>query len=131
VPSQKIDLSPIRNELSTLQKNANDLNSSYARALTNVNAASATKLADVNRILYRTERAMIVDPGLPGRTWYRHRIYAPGRYTGYAVKTLPGVREAIEAGKPDEAREQITQLVHVLQALNEEVAQAASLLGQL
>jgi N-acetylated-alpha-linked acidic dipeptidase len=129
MPSQKIDLTPIRNELSTLQQNAGDLNASYARALSN--HSSLAKAADINRILYRTERAMIVDPGLPGRAWYRHRIYAPGRYTGYAVKTLPGVREAIEAGKPDEAREQITQLLHVLQALNEEVAQAASLLGQI
>ena len=39
-----------------------------------------------------------IDPGLPGRPWYRHRIYAPGMYTGYEAKTLPGIREAVEAG---------------------------------
>lgn len=131
MPQQKIDFSAIRTQLTNLQRNANDLNTAYSRALPNLAAASAPKLAEVNRMLYRTERTMIVDPGLPGRPWYRHRIYAPGRYTGYAVKTLPGVREAIEAGKPDEAREQIAQLAQVLRSLNEQVAAATALLGQL
>ena len=50
---------------------------------------------------------MILPEGLPRRPWYRHAIYAPGFYTGYGVKTVPGVREAIEERKWDEAREQI------------------------
>ena len=44
----------------------------------------------------KTERALGPKEGLPGRPWYRHQIYAPGFYTGYGVKTLPAVREAIE-----------------------------------
>jgi hypothetical protein len=50
-------------------------------------------------------------------------------YTGYAVKTLPGIREAVEAGKPDEAEQQAKQVVDVLRKLNDQVEQAAKLLG--
>ena len=50
---------------------------------------------------------MITDRGLPRRPWFKHQIYAPGFYTGYGVKTLPGIREAIEQHKWDEAGEQI------------------------
>ena len=49
----------------------------------------------------------MVDGGLPKRPWYRHTIYAPGYYTGYGVKTLPGIREAIEQRNWKEAQEQI------------------------
>jgi len=55
------------------------------------------KLVHVNRLLYTSERVLTLPEGLPGREWYRHQIYAPGFYTGYGVKTLPRVREAIEA----------------------------------
>ncbi len=54
-------------------------------------------LTQVNRQLYLSERTLTAADGLPGRPWYRHQIYAPGFYTGYGVKTLPRVREAIEA----------------------------------
>ncbi len=61
----------------------------------------------VNRLLYTSERNLIDERGLPGRPWFRHHIYAPGFYTGYGVKTLPGVREAIEERRWDEVDEQI------------------------
>jgi N-acetylated-alpha-linked acidic dipeptidase len=57
--------------------------------------------------LMQTERAMISNPGLPRRPWFKHQIYAPGFYTGYGVKTLPAVREAIEQRNWTEAEEQI------------------------
>ena len=68
---------------------------------------------------------------MPGRPWYRHLIYAPGVYTGYAAKTLPGIREAVEAGKTDEAREQAGRVVQVLGALNDQITQATAVLGRL
>ena len=49
--------------------------------------------------LIRTERTLTLPDGLSGRPWFRHQIYAPGFYTGYGVKTLPGVREAIDTLK--------------------------------
>ena len=74
---------------------------------------------------------LTLDPGLPGRPWYRHRIYAPGVYTGYAPKTLPGIREAVEAGKSDEARLQAGQVVEVLRALDDQIKQATQLMSEL
>jgi N-acetylated-alpha-linked acidic dipeptidase len=127
----KVDLTAVRNQLARLQTSATDLNAAYTRASPNLGSAAPAKLAALNSILFRTERALTLDPGLPGRPWYRHLIYAPGVYTGYAAKTLPGVREAVEAGKPDEAREQAARVVQVLGALNEEIAQATLLLSQL
>ena len=62
----------------------------------------------------RLERALSRNEGLPGRPWYRHHVYAPGFYTGYGVKTLPGVREAIEQRKWAEANAQVVILAGVL-----------------
>jgi N-acetylated-alpha-linked acidic dipeptidase len=128
---QKLDLAAVRAEIARLQKTAGDLDAAYVRALPNLGTVPTEKLAALNSILFRTERALTIDPGLPGRPWYRHRIYAPGVYTGYDVKTLPGIREAVEAGKPDEAREQAAQVVQVLHALNDQISAAAGILGQL
>ena len=61
----------------------------------------------VNQALYKAEQQLLSDNGLPRRPWYRHSIYAPGFYTGYGVKTLPGIREAIEQRNWKEAQEQI------------------------
>jgi N-acetylated-alpha-linked acidic dipeptidase len=127
----KPDLTAVRNQLTRLQSTATDLNAAYARALPNLGSAPPAKLAALNGILFRTERALALDPGLPGRPWYRHLIYAPGVYTGYAAKTLPGIREAVEAGKADEAREQAARVAQVLNTLNDQITQAALILSQL
>ena len=49
----------------------------------------------------------MIETGLPRRSWYKHSLYAPGFYTGYGVKTMPGIREAIEQRNWKEAQEQI------------------------
>jgi N-acetylated-alpha-linked acidic dipeptidase len=75
-----------------------------------------------------SERLLLNQDGLPRRPWYRHLIYAPGFYTGYGSKTLPGVREGIEERHYSEAEKEITR---VAKALNDEAAlveQAAVLL---
>jgi N-acetylated-alpha-linked acidic dipeptidase len=129
--ARKPDLTAVRGELTRLQKTAVDLNAAYSRVLPGLGSAPPAKLADLNRILFLTERALTMDNGLPGRPWYRHLIYAPGVYTGYAAKTLPGIREAVEAGKPDQARKQAARVVQVLGALNDRLTQATGLLSQL
>jgi N-acetylated-alpha-linked acidic dipeptidase len=132
---QKPYLAGVRTEVARLQKTAAALNvalnDAEIRVLPSLAPASQDTLVALNRILFRTERSLTIDPGLPGRPWYRHRIYAPGRYTGYDAKTLPGIREAVEAGKPDEAREQAGQVVQVLRTLNDQMTEAAKLLRQL
>jgi N-acetylated-alpha-linked acidic dipeptidase len=66
--------------------------------------------AKLNRVLLNTERAMLIPEGLPNRPWFRHAIYAPGVYTGYAAVVIPGVNEAIDAGDLERARQQIAVL---------------------
>jgi N-acetylated-alpha-linked acidic dipeptidase len=119
---RKADLSKVRAEVAQLAK---------SHAQPKLAGAAPEKLGPLNQILFHSERDLTLDPGLPGRPWFRHRIYAPGMYTGYAVKTLPGVREAVEAGKPDEAEQQAKQVVEVLHKLNDQIEQASKLLGAL
>src|SRR6185503_7740635 len=78
-------------------------------------AASAAALARMNRALIMAERDLVEPAGLPDRPWYRHVIYAPGLYTGYGVKTIPGVREAVDAGNYPRASEQAAHVIGALQ----------------
>ena len=73
----------------------------------------------VNAMLKDVERTMTSAEGLPKRPWYRHLLYAPGFYTGYSVKTMPGVREAIEERSYAEAE---AEVVRVAKALDREAA---------
>ncbi|HEY6899941.1 MAG TPA: transferrin receptor-like dimerization domain-containing protein [Puia sp.] len=68
---------------------------------------SGSRADAVNQALYKAEQQLLSNNGLPRRPWYRHAIYAPGFYTGYGVKTLPGIREAIEQRNWKEAQDQI------------------------
>jgi N-acetylated-alpha-linked acidic dipeptidase len=65
--------------------------------LLNIQKNPPQDLARLNQVLMATERALLVEKGLPSRPWFRHTIYAPGQYTGYAAVVIPGVNEAIEA----------------------------------
>ena len=77
-------------------------------------AASSADLAAINRRLMMAERDLIEPAGLPDRPWYRHVVYAPGLYTGYGVKTIPGVREAVDAGNYTRAAEQAQIVIRAL-----------------
>jgi N-acetylated-alpha-linked acidic dipeptidase len=72
-------------------------------------------IAALNHRLMMTERDLIEPAGLPDRPWYRHLIYAPGLYTGYGVKTIPGVREAVDADNYQRAAEQAAIFIRALQ----------------
>ena len=95
-----LELAPLENAVARLQKSAREFD--------------AKKPHD-DRTVMRLEQALTRDEGLPGRPWYRHHVYAPGFYTGYGVKTLPGVREAIEQRKWADANAQIVILAGVLE----------------
>jgi len=75
--------------------------------------------AQLNRLLSQTERALLLPSGLPNRPWFRHSVYAPGEYTGYAAVVIPGVNEAIDAGDRQRATQ---QLAHLTDALNRAAA---------
>ena len=78
-------------------------------------APDTAALAALNHRLMMAERDLIEPAGLPDRPWYRHVIYAPGLYTGYGVKTIPGVREAVDAGNYTRAAEQAAIVIRALQ----------------
>ena len=71
--------------------------------------------ARLNHALLGAERALLVPEGLPHRPWFRHAIYAPGEYTGYAAVVIPGVNEALDKGDVDRARQQMAVLAAALE----------------
>lgn len=85
---------------------------------------SAQEILD--RILLGSERALTRPGGLPYRPWFKHQIYAPGLYTGYGVKTLPAVREALEQRDWKQAQEQIVLVGETIQELSREIDRAAT-----
>ena len=76
--------------------------------------AASGDLAKLNLILRQTETALISEQGLPNRPWFRHTIYAPGEYTGYAAVVIPGVNEAVAAKDQQRAAQQLTVLTQAL-----------------
>ncbi len=82
----------------------------------------------LNALLMSTERLMTRDEGLPRRPWFKHMIYAPGFYTGYGVKTLPGVREGIEEKHYDEAEAYASKIADSLERVSGALEQATALL---
>jgi len=112
------NFAPLKNALARLQDSAD----AYQRLA----ASGAPASAHQNYLLYTSERELIREEGLTGRPWYKHHIYAPGFYTGYGVKTIPGVREAIEqrqyaqvAGQIEIAAEVLMSLTYRLDELTE------------
>jgi N-acetylated-alpha-linked acidic dipeptidase len=119
-----IEFAKLDNALAKLKKSAQ----AYDAALGSINTASPQQLAQVNAILTTADRALLDPKGLPGRPWYTSLIYAPGLQTGYGVKTLPGVREAIENKKWDEANQYAAMTAAVLDNYADRIAKAAAAL---
>ncbi len=72
-------------------------------------------VARLNQGLLNAERALLVSQGLPNRPWFRHVIYAPGVYTGYAAVVIPGVNEALDKGDAERVRQQLAVLTAALE----------------
>ncbi len=107
IPSVKsdvpyLDFSPLQNALHQLENSVERVNILFRNNI----SSNSVSLA-FNQLLYRAEQQLLTETGLPRRPWYKHSIYAPGAYTGYGVKTLPGIREAIEQRNWNEAQQQI------------------------
>lgn len=119
-----LNFAPLENALVLLEKSA----AGYAQASSKMTTLPAEKLAQLNQILYKTERVLINEEGLPRRPWYKHQIYAPGFYTGYGVKTLPMIREAIEQKNWAEAESGIQRVSDALKSFSIEIDKATALL---
>jgi N-acetylated-alpha-linked acidic dipeptidase len=128
VPAQKppvpyLNFAPLENANARLRASVQAL-SAAAKA-----PIAPARRVELDRIYAGVERSLTRTEGLPGRPWYRHFVYAPGQYTGYGVKTFPGVREAIELRRWDEAQQQIGVLADVLNACASELDRATVLIA--
>jgi N-acetylated-alpha-linked acidic dipeptidase len=83
-------------------------------------------LRKINDALMQTERALIDERGLQGRAWFKHQIYAPGFYTGYAALPLPDLRQAIEDGRAAEANEAAARITAAIRRAIEVLKQGRS-----
>jgi len=130
-----LDLTAVGRALDQLD----DAAAAWERAYTRVDPLTVAAVAqrpeafgELNRLLYTTERTLVDSAGLPERAWFRHLLYAPGFYTGYGVKTMPGIREAVE-DVPDlaVAQRETARAAAALEAYAAQVMDAAAMLASL
>jgi N-acetylated-alpha-linked acidic dipeptidase len=107
-----LEFAPLRNAAALLAASADRFET--ARTAAEARGLAPALRNELNGFLRGFERRLTRDEGLPGRSWYKHQLYAPGLYTGYGVKTLPAIREAIELRKWDEANAQIALVAALL-----------------
>ena len=127
VPAVKDDVpylnfAPLQNALTKLNKSAARFRKASAGK-----SLSKDQQVRLDEILFKSERSLTDSNGLPRRDWFRHEIYAPGFYTGYGVKTLPGIREAIEQRNWKEAAEEIGIVANIIDGFAAQIDKAAGL----
>ena len=124
-PVPQFDFKPLEDATERLKKSA----AAYDAALAEKGAAlSAKAKGDLTKLTIATEETMAPEIGLPGRPWFRNVVYAPGRFTGYGAKTLPGVREAIEEERWDDATQYIGVTAKALQAYADKLDEGVKLM---
>lgn len=124
-PVPYLNFSELDNSLMQLKT----LAESYQKMMAGGTQLPVEKQNQLNEILFKAERSLISEKGLPRRPWYKHEIYAPGFYTGYGVKTLPAIREAIEQRNWKEAQQAIDIVSKTMENYNAEVKAADALLS--
>ena len=125
-----LNFAPMQNAADSLARSADH----YRQALLHKQAAlgesDAETLRALNQRLIGSERKLTNDDGLPRRPWYKHLLYAPGVYSGYGVKTVPGVREGIEQKRYAEADQEIARVARALEEESALIDSAAEMLEQ-
>ena len=117
-PVPYFNFAPLRNALARLE--------SAAASFEEAAGTGGVSSEEINRLLYTSERLLTRDAGLEGREWYKHHIYAPGFYTGYGVKTIPGVREAIEQREYEKVGPQIAIAAAVIESMADRIETLAA-----
>ena len=125
-PAPQLNFAPLLNALDSLTHAATRYEKAYGRSVSEGRVANAKA---VNDRLIQAERALTSTEGLKNRSWYVHMLYAPGFYTGYGVKTIPGVREAIEQGQWQDADREIARAAAAIEREATLVSNLASALG--
>ncbi|MBT5072617.1 MAG: folate hydrolase, partial [Kordiimonadaceae bacterium] len=124
-----INLSPMQNSVNRLKSSATAFDAAYNKLAMSGYDMSSRDINKLDMLMYQVEAKLIRPEGLPRRPWYRHHVYAPGYYTGYGVKTLPGVREGIEEAKWSETQEQMAKLAEVLNDYAAQLEEATALMN--
>jgi N-acetylated-alpha-linked acidic dipeptidase len=124
-----LNFAPLENADAALSRSAERFDKALEAREKDGLAVDPQTLAEVNALLIQSERKLTSDAGLPGRPWYKHQIYAPGAYTGYGVKTLPGVREAMEQEDWKLAEQEVPVVAKVLEDEAALIDAATGLLG--
>jgi N-acetylated-alpha-linked acidic dipeptidase len=119
-----LNFAELDNAVVKLEQSAKAFDKEYARLAASNDPAAKAARDRVNATLAILEQSLMDTRGLPGREWYQHMIYAPGVHTGYGVKTLPGIREAIEERRWDEANQYIGVVSHALNAYSSRMDRA-------
>jgi len=127
-PVPPLDFAPLDAVIARLKASARAYDAAYAQLQSGTLKLDAGHRAQLNALLQGMEQKLTDARGLPGRDWYRHFVYAPGMQTGYGVKTLPGVREAIEADRWDEAAAYIPITAQLLSRYCDALDQATAFL---
>jgi N-acetylated-alpha-linked acidic dipeptidase len=128
-PVPEVNLAPLDAVLTRLQTSAAAYDGAYARLTAGQLSLSSAQRVQLNALLQGMEQRLTDARGLPGRDWFRHFIYAPGVLTGYGVKTLPAVREAIEGERWDEANRYAAITAEVIGAYCDGIERATALLS--
>jgi N-acetylated-alpha-linked acidic dipeptidase len=123
-----LNFAPMENATETLAKSAEHYRQALSRKQATLSDTQADSLRTLNQMLIESERKLTNDDGLPRRLWYKHLIVAPGVYSGYAPKTIPGVREGIEQKRYAEADQEIVRVAKALQDESSLIESAAQLL---
>jgi N-acetylated-alpha-linked acidic dipeptidase len=123
-----LNFAPLDNAADVLTASAQRYTAALDKAWTAGISDAARK--DVNQKLFGSEQRLTSEEGLLRRSWYKHMLYAPGVYSGYDAKTLPGVREAIEQKQWDEANSEIVRVAKVLDGESALIDLAAKVLEQ-
>jgi len=111
-----VGFAPLQNAVARLQRSA----AAYQKTAS-VEDLSASERAARNVALIGLERKLTRSEGLPGRAWFTHQVYAPGFYTGYGVKTLPAIREALEQRQWAQAAQQVEVVARTLDSFSAEL----------
>ena len=127
-----LNFAPLENAVDALTRSAEHYRRAVLRALPALGGGDhAAVLEAINHQLIDSERRLTDPDGLPRRPWYKHLIYAPGVYTGYDVKTMPGIREGIEQKRYAEAEQEIARVARALEAEAALIENAAGELEQI
>jgi len=125
-----IDLAPLEQASKQLKQSAQAYQAAYDKRAAAGFDMPAPQQQQLNQLMGSMEQALTDPAGLPGRAWFKHFIYAPGMLTGYDVKTVPGVREAIEARRWNEANHYAMVTANVLDRYRAQLDQLTALLNK-